>query len=64
MPVIINGTSDDLLSKYGRFKGSHTVQIKVLDPIPYSQYQNIDTLEFAKQVRSLMEKELNNLRTV
>ena len=64
LPVIINGTSDDLLSKYGRFKGSHTVQIKVLDPIPYSQYQNIDTLEFAKQVRSLMEKELNNLRTV
>ncbi|HAN18506.1 MAG: hypothetical protein A2X13_08650 [Bacteroidetes bacterium GWC2_33_15] len=60
LPVFIKGTNDDLLSKYGIFKGKHNVVLKVMNPIPYSQFKDIDTAELAKQVKIILEKEQNN----
>lgn len=63
LPVIIQGTSDNLLTKYGIFNGSHTVKLKVLDEISYSQFQNMDTRELANYVKEIMANELNHLKT-
>jgi 1-acyl-sn-glycerol-3-phosphate acyltransferase len=63
IPVLIHGTNDDLLTEQGIFKGTHTVTLKVLNEIPYSEFYHMDTRELANHVKSIMESELTNFRS-
>jgi len=63
IPVLIHGTNDDLLTKYGIFKGTHTVTLQVLNEIPYSEFQHMDTRGLANHVKILMESELIHFRS-
>jgi len=62
IPVVIDGTKDNLLNKYGVFMGTHHIILKVLDEIPYSSFQNMDTRELANHVKGLMNSELMQIR--
>jgi len=61
VPVVISGTGQQLIYPNGLFKGKHTVTIKVLDEIPYSNFKDVDTKVFSRNVRELMEMELNQI---
>jgi len=62
IPVVINGTEPNLLNKVGVFLGTHRITLTVLDEIPYSFFQNMDTRELANHVKGLMESELVGVR--
>lgn len=62
IPVVIEGTKPNLLNKYGLFLGSHQITLTVLDEIPFSFFQNLETSQLANHVKSLMENELMRIR--
>lgn len=62
VPVLIDGTSDNLLSKYGIFQGTHTVTLRVLDEIHHSAFQEMDTRELANFVKGKLEEERKLLK--
>lgn len=62
IPVVIYGTENKFISSNFFFTGKHKVIIKILDEIPYSDFKDIDTREFANQIRNLIESELNQLK--
>lgn len=61
-PVVIDGVQRDLIYNYFLFKGKHQVTVKVLEEIPYEQFQDLKTGQLAKKVRDIFEKELKELR--
>jgi len=61
-PVIIYGTGLHLIYPNGLFKGKHKVIVKILDEIPYLEFKDKETKEFANEVKILMESELNKLK--
>ena len=63
VPIVIHGTGHTFIYPNGTFKGKHNITLKVLDEIPYSEFKNLDTKELAKQVRNLIQSELNKLRS-
>jgi 1-acyl-sn-glycerol-3-phosphate acyltransferase len=62
VPIIIYGTGQKLIYPNGEFKGKHDVIVKILDEIPFSNFENLETKDLAKLVRSIMEVELNKLK--
>ena len=62
VPVVIYGTGNEFIYPNGMFKGKHNITLKVLDEIPYSEFENSKIKELAKQVRSLIETERNQLK--
>lgn len=62
VPVVIYGTGTMLIYPNGQFKGKHKVIVKVLDEIPYEEIKGKDTSELAKQVKDMIELELNKLK--
>ena len=58
LPVVINGTKKALPKHSIKFHGSHKITIKVLDEIPYEDYKDLPTADFAEQVRSLIGNEV------
>lgn len=64
VPVVICGTGNTFIYPNGTFKGKHNITIKVLDEIPYSEFENVDTKELAKQVRNIIQSEINTLRSI
>lgn len=62
VPIVIYGTGTTLIYPNRQFKGKHKVIVKVLDEIPYEEIKNKDTGELAKQVKNLIELELNKLK--
>lgn len=61
-PVVIYGTGLHLIYPNGLFKGKHKVVVRILDEIPYAEFKNKETKEFANQVKILIESELNKLK--
>jgi len=59
VPLVIHGTGQNLLSPKGIFNRKHKVTVKVLDEIPYSDFKDKETREFANHVRGIIEIELN-----
>ncbi len=62
-PVVIEGTGQKLIYNNGMFKGKHKVTVKVLDEIPYESFKSIDIKIFANEVRAIIEKEREKLRS-
>lgn len=61
-PVVIYGTGQKLIYKYGIFKGRHTSIMKILDPINFNDYQNMEIKDLANMSRELIENELEILK--
>lgn len=62
VPVVITGTGQKLIYPNGLFKGKHTVTMKVLDEITYSEYKNLEIKELTQKARDLIESELNTIK--
>ena len=62
VPVVIYGTGNKFISSNFFFKGKHKVIIKILDEIPYKDFKDTETKEFARQIKDLIESELNQLK--
>lgn len=62
VPVVIYGTGQHMIYPNGMFKGKHKVIMKILDEIPYKDFKDKNTKEFANQIRNLIESELNRLK--
>lgn len=60
--VVITGTGQKLIYPNGLFKGKHTVTMKVLDEITYSEYKNLEIKELTQKARDLIESELNTIK--
>ena len=63
LPIVIHGTDYPLIYPYGIFKGKHTVCIKILDEISYTYFKDKETNEFASEVKELIEKEINLMKS-
>ena len=61
--MVIEGTGQKLIYNNGMFKGKHKVTVKVLDEIPYESFKSIDIKIFANEVRAIIEKEREKLRS-
>jgi 1-acyl-sn-glycerol-3-phosphate acyltransferase len=62
LPIVLDGSSD-LLPRHGFIlKNKETIKVKVLDPIPYSTFQNVSPKELSQQVRDIMLDEFQKLR--
>lgn len=58
LPVLITDTVPDIINRYGLFYGKHEVNLKILDPIHYDQFCDLEIKEFAKNMRKIFEDEL------
>lgn len=64
VPVVIYGTGHTFIYPNGTFKGRHSITIKVLDEIPYSEFGNMDPKKLTKQIRNLIQSEINNQKNI
>ena len=64
LPVVIYGTGCEFISSNFYFKGKHIVKIKVLDEIPYSEFNDMNSKEISNMVREKIELELEKLKKV
>ncbi len=53
----------EFISSNFYFKGKHKIKIKVLDEIPYSEYEHLNTRSISNMVREKIEMELKNLKS-
>lgn len=64
LPIILSGTSDSLPKSGFIMKKSQNIQIKILDPIPYSSFSGLTTKEIADLTYNIMCKEFEVLKKV
>ena len=60
LPIIIQGTGQQLVYPNGLFKGKHKATIKILDEIPYSEFKDMEIKELTRNIRGLINNELCN----
>lgn len=54
LPIVLDGTSD-LLPKHGFvFRNKNTIYVKVLDPIPFETFKDLQAKELSEKVRNIM----------
>jgi 1-acyl-sn-glycerol-3-phosphate acyltransferase len=58
LPLIISGTSNALPKRGFVLKGRHPITIRILDPIPYTEFADEPADELTLRVRSLIATEL------
>ena len=63
LPVVIYGTGCEFISSNFYFKGKHNIKIKILDEIPYSEYEHLNIRDISNMVRGKIELELKNLKS-
>lgn len=62
LPIVLDGTSD-LLPKHGFiFRKKNTIQVKVLDPIPYSTFNGLSAKELSEKIKGIMETNFYQLK--
>jgi 1-acyl-sn-glycerol-3-phosphate acyltransferase len=62
LPVVLDGTGN-ILPKHGHiFRGFHTIDLKILDPVGPESFGTGDANELAEKFRIMYEKELAALR--
>ena len=61
VPIVLKGTFGALPTKGFMMNMRNSIKVKVLPPIPYEQFKDIDTKEFAKQMQQFMTNEFENL---
>ena len=64
LPVVIYGTGCKFITSNFYFKGKHKVKIKVLNEIPYSEFEHLNTRDISNMVREKIETELENMKSV
>ena len=62
IPVVIYGTGNKFISSNFFFKGKHNVKIKILDKIPYEEFEHMETRELTNKVREQINTELDQLK--
>ncbi|MBU8892807.1 MAG: 1-acyl-sn-glycerol-3-phosphate acyltransferase [Bacteroidales bacterium] len=62
VPVVIYGTGNKFFSSNFFFKGKHKVTIKILDEIPFKEFEYMETRELANKVREQIKTELDQLK--
>lgn len=63
LPVVIYGTGCEFISSNFYFKGKHNVILKIIDEIPYGEFEHLNTRDISKMVREKIEMELGNLKS-
>jgi 1-acyl-sn-glycerol-3-phosphate acyltransferase len=62
LPIVLDGSSD-LLPKHGLvLRNMRTINVKVLDPIPYESFENLSAKELSEKMRSLMIEQFQQLK--
>ena len=59
LPIVINNSRNALPKHTLRFHGYHKMEVKVLDEIPYSQFEDLDIEEISDMVRRKMVAHVN-----
>jgi len=54
LPIVVHGTASALPKRGVILRGRHRIRIEVLDPIPYSEFENEDVEALAMRVRDLI----------
>jgi len=54
LPIVVHGTASALPKRGVILRGRHQIRIEVLDPIPYSEFENEDVEVLAMRVRDLI----------
>lgn len=63
LPIVLDGTSD-LLPKHGLvFRTKNTIKVKILDPVPYADFEKLSAKELTEKFRILMIEQLQQLRS-
>ena len=62
LPIVIEGSAQALPKKGFIFRGKHLISVKVLDPIPYEQFSELDANGVKERVHELMKTELGRMR--
>jgi 1-acyl-sn-glycerol-3-phosphate acyltransferase len=61
LPILLDGTAASFPKSGFIFKKMHTIRIKILDPIPYSEFANVNTKEMMHTIHDLMVREFESL---
>lgn len=64
VPIVIQGTGQNLVYPNGLLRGKHHTTIKVLDEIPYESFKDMETKNLTNKVRNMIERELNLLKEI
>jgi 1-acyl-sn-glycerol-3-phosphate acyltransferase len=66
LPIILNGTGDAAPKKGFVFRKNKNLRVRVLDPVPYSEFANLSPAGLTKKMRDLMteahQKLLNEIK--
>ncbi len=62
LPIVIEGSQNALPKKGVILKGRHNILIRVLDEIPYADFENLESAQIAEKTKSLIVSELNKIR--
>lgn len=62
LPIVIEGSAQALPKKGFIFRGKHLISVKVLDPIPYERFSDLDANGVKERVHELMNAELERMR--
>ena len=62
LPIVIEGSQNALPKKGVILNGRHNILIRVLDEIPYTEFEHLESAEIAEKVRALIAGELNKIR--
>lgn len=62
LPMVLDGTSKAIPKKGWSLTGKQEMILKILDPLPYDNFKDIDYQELNKGIRKIIGDELNLLR--
>jgi len=62
LPIAINGTRDALPKESLNFHGKHSIRVRVLEEIPYEDFQDLTPEETAEMVRARISQTVEHLK--
>jgi 1-acyl-sn-glycerol-3-phosphate acyltransferase len=62
LPIIIAGSTRALPKRGFILRGTHEIKVKILDPLPYASFSDLDSSAVKERAHALMRSELERMR--